>query len=75
MPNKSDLNKNIFARYPLTFYFIIAYAGSWLVVLPYFALWEYRPSAFQMANSIFCLGYHCAFCRTFFSGFSFDGNY
>ena len=34
--NKSDLsNKGLLARYPLIFFFIIAYAGSWLVVLPY----------------------------------------
>jgi hypothetical protein len=26
--------KSVLARYPLIFYFIIAYAGSWLVVLP-----------------------------------------
>ncbi len=26
---------NSFARHPLVFYFIIAYAGSWIVVLPY----------------------------------------
>jgi hypothetical protein len=28
-------DKGVLARYPLIFYFIIAYAGSWLVVLPY----------------------------------------
>jgi membrane protease YdiL (CAAX protease family) len=28
-------NKGLLARHPLVFYFIIAYAGSWLVVLPY----------------------------------------
>ena len=28
-------DKGILARYPLIFYFLIAYAGSWLVVLPY----------------------------------------
>ncbi len=28
-------DKGILARYPLIFYFIIAYTGSWLVVLPY----------------------------------------
>ncbi|MGE5261288.1 MAG: CPBP family intramembrane glutamic endopeptidase [Actinomycetota bacterium] len=27
--------KGVIARYPLIFYFVIAYAGSWLVVLPY----------------------------------------
>lgn len=29
------INKGLLARHPLLFYFIIAYAGSWLVVLPY----------------------------------------
>ncbi len=28
-------DKGVLARYPLIFYFIIAYVGSWLVVLPY----------------------------------------
>jgi len=28
-------DRNVLARYPLTFFFIIAYAGSWLVMLPY----------------------------------------
>lgn len=28
-------NSSLFVRYQLVFYFIIAYAGSWLVVLPY----------------------------------------
>ena len=28
-------DKGVLARYPVIFYFIIAYAGSWLVVLPY----------------------------------------
>jgi membrane protease YdiL (CAAX protease family) len=28
-------NNSVFARHPLVLYFIIAYAGSWIVVLPY----------------------------------------
>lgn len=28
-------DRNILARYPLAFFFIFAYAGSWLVMLPY----------------------------------------
>ena len=28
-------DKGVLAGYPVIFYFIIAYAGSWLVVLPY----------------------------------------
>jgi len=28
-------NNGVLARHPLVLYFIIAYAGSWLVVLPY----------------------------------------
>ncbi|MBV9452725.1 MAG: hypothetical protein JOZ19_01180, partial [Rubrobacter sp.] len=27
--------ENLLARHPLVFYFIIAYAGTWLVELPY----------------------------------------
>ena len=37
MPNDASANadKGVLSRYPLIFFFIIAYAGSWLVVLPF----------------------------------------
>jgi hypothetical protein len=34
-PGKTALDQGLLSRYPLTFFYIIACAGSWLVVLPY----------------------------------------
>jgi membrane protease YdiL (CAAX protease family) len=32
---RASTNNSVFARHPLVLYFIIAYAGSWIVMLPY----------------------------------------
>jgi hypothetical protein len=35
-------------RYPLTFYFVLAYGFSWLVSLPYIlSVWEEAPNSFM----------------------------
>jgi hypothetical protein len=36
-------HQGVLARHPLTFYFIIAYAGTWLFELPY-VLWLWAPA-------------------------------
>src|SRR4051794_8829635 len=65
--------ENVLARHPLTFYFIIAYAGTWLVWLP-LALSEDGSGLLPFSNPLLATTFaFAAFLGPFLSGFVMTG--